>query len=51
MTSAQDYLDLAQPNTSLLQSEKLYQQGELYYIQHIALGTLPNDKLALSTIR
>lgn len=47
MTDSQAHLDAAHPNYLLLKAQKLYDQGELYYIQHGVMGMLPDFVQAL----
>jgi tetratricopeptide (TPR) repeat protein len=47
MADAQSHLDAAQSVNPLLQAQKLYNQGELYYIQAGVMGTLPDFDPAL----
>ncbi|MCI0714032.1 MAG: tetratricopeptide repeat protein [Chloroflexi bacterium] len=47
MVDSQSHLDAAHPNDLLLKARKLYEQGELYYIQHGVMKTLPDFDAAL----
>lgn len=47
MADAQTHLETAEPTKPLLKAQKLYDQGELYYIQAGVMGTLPDLDPAL----